>query len=56
VPPQRLLSAWALSAYGLWVDAIEMVDRRLDGHGMTKRSEHGDVTRTVSRRILQATL
>ena len=45
-----------LSAYGLGADAIDVVVRRLDEHGITKLSERGEVTLTVSRRILEAAL
>ena len=45
-----------LSAYGFGADAIDVVVRRLDEHSMTKLIEHGDVTLTMSRRILDATL
>ena len=45
-----------LSAYGLAVDAIDIVIRQLEEHGMSKLSEHGDVTLDVSRRVLEAAL
>ena len=45
-----------LSAYGLAADAIDIVIRRLEEHGMSKLSEHGDVTLDVSRRVLEAAL
>jgi len=45
-----------LGAYGLGAEAIDVVVRRLEEHGMTKLSEHGDVTPAVSRRILEAAL
>ena len=45
-----------LSAYGLAADAIDVVIRQLEEHGMTKLSEHGDVTPEVSRRVLEAAL
>jgi alcohol dehydrogenase YqhD (iron-dependent ADH family) len=44
-----------LSVYGLGADAIDVVVRWPDEHGMTKLSEHGKVTLTASRRILEAT-
>jgi len=45
-----------LSAYGLGVDAIDVVIRQLEAHGMTQLSEHRDVTPAVSRRVLEAAL
>lgn len=45
-----------LSAYGLAADAIDVVIRQLEEHGMGKLSEHGDVTPEVSRRVLEAAL
>lgn len=45
-----------LSAYGLAADAIDVVVRQLEEHGMTKLSERGDVTPAVSRRVLEAAL
>ncbi|MBT9508585.1 iron-containing alcohol dehydrogenase [Rhodoferax sp.] len=45
-----------LSAYGLAADAIDVVIRQLEEHGMTKLSERGDVTPEVSRRVLEAAL
>lgn len=45
-----------LGAYGLGADAIDVVIRQLEEHGMTKLSERGDVTSAVSRRVLEAAL
>jgi NADP-dependent alcohol dehydrogenase len=45
-----------LSAYGLGADAIDVVIKQLEAHGMTKLSEHRDVTPAVSRRVLEAAL
>ena len=45
-----------LSAYGLGTDAIDVLITQLEAHGMTKLSEHGDLTIDVSRRILEAAL
>lgn len=45
-----------LSAYGLGADAIDVVVRQLEAHGMTQLSEHRDVTPKVSRRVLEAAL
>ena len=45
-----------LNAYGLGADAIDVLIRQLEAHGMTKLSEHGDLTPEVSRRILEAAL
>ena len=45
-----------LSAYGLGADAIDVVIKQLEAHGMTKLSEHRDVTPAVSRRVLAAAL
>ncbi|NDP40170.1 MAG: iron-containing alcohol dehydrogenase [Rhodoferax sp.] len=45
-----------LSAYGLGFDAIDVVIRQLEAHGMTQLSEHRDVTPAVSRRVLEAAL
>lgn len=45
-----------LGAYGLAADAIDVVIRQLEEHGMSKLSEHGDVTPEVSRRVLEAAL
>jgi NADP-dependent alcohol dehydrogenase len=45
-----------LGAYGLAADAIDVVIRQLEEHGMSKLSEHGDVTPDVSRRVLEAAL
>ncbi|MEO5607794.1 MAG: iron-containing alcohol dehydrogenase [Polaromonas sp.] len=45
-----------LSAYGLGADAIEVVVRQLEAHGMTQLSEHRDLTPAVSRRVLEAAL
>jgi len=53
---ERMGIATRLSAYGLGADAIEVVVRQLEAHGMTKLSERGDVTPAVSRRVLEAAL
>lgn len=45
-----------LSAYGLGADAIDVVIRQLEAHGMTQLSEQRDVTPAVSRRVLEAAL
>jgi NADP-dependent alcohol dehydrogenase len=45
-----------LSAYGLGAEAIDVVVRQLEEHGMTQLSEHRDVTPAVSRRVLEAAL
>ena len=45
-----------LGAYGLGPDAIDVVIRQLEAHGMSKLSERGDVTPAVSRRVLEASL
>ncbi|MBA3060004.1 MAG: iron-containing alcohol dehydrogenase [Gammaproteobacteria bacterium] len=45
-----------LSAYGLGAEAIDVVIRQLEAHGMTQLSEHRDVTPAVSRRVLEAAL
>lgn len=45
-----------LGAYGLAADAIDVVIRQLEEHGMSKLSEHRDVTPEVSRRVLEAAL
>ena len=45
-----------LSAYGLGIEAIDVVIRQLETHGMTQLSEHRDVTPAVSRRVLEAAL
>jgi NADP-dependent alcohol dehydrogenase len=45
-----------LSAYGLGAEAIDVVMRQLEAHGMTQLSEHRDVTPAVSRRVLEAAL
>ncbi len=45
-----------LFAYGLGADAIDVVIKQLEAHGMTKLSEHRDVTPAVSRRVLEAAL
>jgi NADP-dependent alcohol dehydrogenase len=42
--------------YGLGADAIDVVIKQLEAHGMTKLSEHRDVTPAVSRRVLEAAL
>ncbi|WP_394755291.1 iron-containing alcohol dehydrogenase [Rhodoferax sp.] len=53
---ERMGIATRLSAYGLGADAIEVVVRQLEAHGMTKLSERGDITPAVSRRVLEAAL
>jgi NADP-dependent alcohol dehydrogenase len=45
-----------LSAYGLGAEAIDVVIRQLEAHGMTQLGEHRDVTPAVSRRVLEAAL
>ncbi len=45
-----------LSAYGLGAEAIDVVIRQLEAHGMTQLSEQRDVTPAVSRRVLEAAL
>jgi NADP-dependent alcohol dehydrogenase len=45
-----------LGAYGLGTEAIDVVIRQLEEHGMTQLSEHRDVTPAVSRRVLEAAL
>ena len=45
-----------LSAYGLGTEAIDVVIRQLEAHGMTQLSEHRDLTPAVSRRVLEAAL
>ena len=45
-----------LGAYGLGAEAIDVVIRQLEAHGMTQLSEHRDVTPAVSRRVLEAAL
>ena len=45
-----------LGAYGLGLDAIDVVIRQLEAHGMTQLSEHRDVSPAVSRRVLEAAL
>ena len=45
-----------LSAYGLGAEAIDVVVRQLEEHGMTHLSEHSDVTPMVSRRVLEGAL
>jgi len=45
-----------LSAYGLGAEAIDVVVRQLEEHGMTQLGEHRDVTPAVSRRVLEAAL
>ena len=45
-----------LAAYGLGAEAIDIVIQQLEAHGMTKLSEHRDVTPVVSRRVLEAAL
>ena len=45
-----------LSAYGLGAEAIDVVVRQLEDHGMTQLGEHSDVTPAVSRRILEGAL
>ncbi len=51
---ERMGIATRLGAYGLGKEAIDVVVRQLEAHGMTKLSEHGDVTPQVSRRVLEA--
>ena len=53
---ERMGIATRLSAYGLGAEAIDVVVRQLEAHGMTKLSERGDVTPAVSRRVLEAAL
>lgn len=53
---ERMGIATRLGAYGLGKEAIDVVVRQLEAHGMTKLSEHGDVTPQVSRRVLEAAL
>lgn len=48
--------ATRLSAYGLSADAIDTIVNQLEAHGMTKLSEHRDLTPTVSRKVLEAAL
>ncbi|MEO6856382.1 MAG: iron-containing alcohol dehydrogenase [Rhodoferax sp.] len=45
-----------LAAYGLGAESIDVLIDQLTDHGMTRLSEHGDVTPEVSRRVLQAAL
>ena len=45
-----------LSAYGLGADAIDTVIRQLEAHGMTKLSEHRDLTPAISRKVLEGAL
>lgn len=45
-----------LTAYGLGAQDIDVLIDQLTEHGMTRLSEHGDVTPDVSRRVLQAAL
>ncbi|MDD2882506.1 MAG: iron-containing alcohol dehydrogenase [Rhodoferax sp.] len=45
-----------LSAYDLGQDAIDLVIKQLEAHGMTQLGEYGDVTPGVSRRVLVAAL
>jgi len=45
-----------LNDYGLGAEAIDVVIRQLEAHGMTQLSEHRDVTPAVSRRVLEAAL
>ncbi|MEO5794230.1 MAG: iron-containing alcohol dehydrogenase [Rhodoferax sp.] len=45
-----------LAAYGLGAESIDVLIDQLTEHGMTRLSEHGDVTPEVSRRVLQAAL
>ena len=45
-----------LSAYGLGADAIDTVIRQLEAHGMTKLSEHRDLTPAISRQVLEGAL
>lgn len=53
---ERMGISTRLSTYGLGADAIDVVIRQLEEHGMTKLSERGDVTPAVSRRVLEAAL
>lgn len=53
---ERMGIATRLGAYGLAADAIDVVIRQLEEHGMSKLSEHGDVTPEISRRVLEAAL
>jgi len=45
-----------LSAYDLGNEAIDLVIKQLEAHGMTQLGEHGDITPEVSRSILTAAL
>ena len=45
-----------LSAYGLGADAIDTVIQQLEAHGMTKLSEHRDLTPAISRKVLEGAL
>lgn len=45
-----------LGAYDLGQDAIDLMIKQLETHGMTQLGEHGDVTLAVSRRVLMAAL
>ncbi|SFL33733.1 NADP-dependent alcohol dehydrogenase [Methylobacterium pseudosasicola] len=45
-----------LADYGLDAAAIDPLVAQLEAHGMTAIGEHGDITPTVSRRILEAAL
>ena len=45
-----------LGAYGLGTEAIDVVIRQLEAHGMSQLSEHRDLTPAVSRRVLEAAL
>lgn len=53
---ERMGLPTCLSAYGLGQDAIDVLIRQLEEHGMTQLSEHRDVTPAVSRRVLEAAL
>lgn len=46
----------SLSDYGIGADIVDKVVAGLEKHGMTKLSEHGDVTPDVSRKMLEAAL
>jgi NADP-dependent alcohol dehydrogenase len=45
-----------LAAYDLGQDAIDLMIKQLETHGMTQLGEHGDVTPAVSRRVLVGAL
>ena len=45
-----------LSAYDLGQDAVDLVVKQLEAHGMTQLGEHGDITPAVSRSVLVAAL